>query len=218
MEERAAAAGNASENGRNKELYNITKTIAGERKRQEVGVKDKQLLKTEAGERLQRWVAHLSEKLDRDVPMNPVEEDGAEELDEIEEIDLGRWRIQEVKNALKTTKRGKAVGVDEVGPDLLRADMEDTASTLTGCYNRLWEAEKWPEVWKKGLLVRIFKKSDLRDCNNWRGVTLLPVINNKAVIKRIRPCRPYAPSGAHRLDALFLWQCFLFEKLNSRGK
>ena len=68
--------------------------------------------------------------------MNPVEEDGEEELEEIEEIDLGRWRIQEVKNALKMTKRGKAAGVDEVGPDLdlLRADMEDIASRLARYY------------------------------------------------------------------------------------
>ena len=39
--------------------------------------------------------------------MNPVEEDGGEELEKIEEIDLGRWRIQKVKNALKMTKQGK---------------------------------------------------------------------------------------------------------------
>ena len=48
MEKRAAAAVKAAENGRNKELYNITKTLTGERKRQEIGVKDKQgVLKTE---------------------------------------------------------------------------------------------------------------------------------------------------------------------------
>ena len=111
--------------GRNKELYNVTKTIAGERKRQEVGVKDKQgMLKTEARERLQRWVEHFSEILNRDVPMNSVEEDGGKELEEIEEIDLGRWRIQEGKNALKMAKREKAAEVDEVGRDLLRADIE----------------------------------------------------------------------------------------------
>ena len=75
------------------------------------------------------------------------------------------------------TKRGKAAGVDEVGPGLLRADKEDTASRLTRCYNGLWESEKWPEVWRKGLIVKIFKKGDWRHCNNWRGVTLLPVIS-----------------------------------------
>ena len=146
------------ESGRNMELYNITKTLAGKPRRQEVGVKDKQgVINTEAQERLQRWVEHFSEILNRDVPMNLMEEDEGEELEEIEEIDSGRW----VKNALKMTKRGKAARVDEVGPDLLRTDMEDTTSRLATCYNRLWESEKWPQVWKKGLIVKTFKKRDL---------------------------------------------------------
>ena len=48
MEERAAAAEKAAKNGRNKELYNITKTIAGEkeetrsrRERQTRGAQDR---------------------------------------------------------------------------------------------------------------------------------------------------------------------------------
>ena len=91
----------AAENGRNRELYNMTKAIVGERKRQELGVRNKQgELKTEAREKLQRWVEHFSEILNRDDPTNPVEEYRREEADEIEEIDLGRWRVQEVKNAL----------------------------------------------------------------------------------------------------------------------
>ena len=40
---------------------------------------------------------------------------------------------------MKKTKPGKAAGVDEVCPELLTADIEDTASRLTSCYNRLWE-------------------------------------------------------------------------------
>ena len=167
LEEKAATAEKAAENGRNRELYNMTKAIVGKRKRQEVGVRNKQAeLKTEAREKLQRWVEHFSEVLKRDDPTNPVEEYSREETDEIEEIDLGRWRVQEVKNALKNTKAGKAAGIDEVGPDLLRADMEGTAGRLARCYNRLWEAERWPKVWKKGLIVNIFKKGDLCDCNN----------------------------------------------------
>ena len=31
-------------------------------------------------------------------------------------------------------------------------------------------------MWKKELIVKIFKKGDFRDCNNWIEVTLLPVI------------------------------------------
>ena len=87
------------------EYIEHNQTSSGERRRQEVGVKDKQgVIKTEVQERLQRWVEHLSEILNRDVPMNPVEEDGGEELEEIEEIDLRSWQILEVKNALNMTK------------------------------------------------------------------------------------------------------------------
>ena len=42
MEEMAEEAEKGIENGRNKALYNITKTIANEQKRQEGGMKDKQ--------------------------------------------------------------------------------------------------------------------------------------------------------------------------------
>ncbi|KAL9975236.1 hypothetical protein ACROYT_G012370 [Oculina patagonica] len=93
------------------------------------------------------------------------------------------------EDALKGTKPGKAPEVDEVGPELLKVDMEDTAHRLTRCYNRLCETERWPEMWKKGLVVKIFKKGDLRDCNNWTGVTLLPIISKifcKMLLERIK--------------------------------
>ena len=44
------------------------------------------------------------------------------------------------------------------------------------CYNRFWENERWPKVWKKGLVVKVFKKGDLHECKNGRGVTSLPAI------------------------------------------
>ena len=74
------------------------------------------MLGTETKERLQRWVEHFSEMLNRDDPTNPVQEDGMVESEDIKEIDLGRRRSQEVKHALKRTKPGKAAGVDKVCP------------------------------------------------------------------------------------------------------
>ena len=49
--------------------------------------------------RLQRWVEHLSEVLNRDDPTSPLEKDEIVESEEIGEKDLGRWRLQEVKAA-----------------------------------------------------------------------------------------------------------------------
>lgn len=45
---------------------------------------------------------------------------------EMEDIDLRKWRIQEVNVNEKT---GKAPGVHEVGPELLRADIGDRKKT-----------------------------------------------------------------------------------------
>ena len=91
LEKRAAAAEKAAENCRSKELYGITESTTGERRKQEIGVKDKQgVLRTEAREGLQGWVRHFSEILNRNDPTNTVEEDEIVELEEIEEIDQGR--------------------------------------------------------------------------------------------------------------------------------
>ena len=48
------------------------------------------MLRTEAREGLQRWVGQFGEILNRNDPTNTVEEDEIVELEEIEEIDLGR--------------------------------------------------------------------------------------------------------------------------------
>ena len=52
----------------------------------------KGVLRTETRERLQRWVEHFSEILNRDDQTNPVKEDKIVESEKIDEIDLGRSR------------------------------------------------------------------------------------------------------------------------------
>ena len=192
-EEKAEAAEKAAENGRSKELYTITKMLTGGKRRQTVGVKDKQgVLRTEKSDRTERWKEHFSEILNIDAPIHPITEDQIEYIEEIEDIDTGRWRISEVISTLKRTRSGKATGVDQVGPELLKSDMETTASRLLEVYNKIWESETWPKTWKQGLIVKIFKKGDMRDCNNWRGVTLLPVISkvfSRMIIDRIKKGR-----------------------------
>ena len=87
LEKRAATAEKAVENCSSKELYSITKSITGERQKQEIGVEEKRrVLSTKTKERLQREVEHFNKILKRDDPSNPVVEDETVELGEIEEI------------------------------------------------------------------------------------------------------------------------------------
>ena len=46
--------------------------------------------------------------------------------------------------------------------------LEESVEMLDRLFNRIWE-------WLKGNIVKIPKKGDLADCNNWREVNLLIV-------------------------------------------
>jgi len=38
----------------------------------------------------------------------------------------------------------------------------------------IWNKEELPEKWKDSIIVPIHKKEDKTDCNNYRGISLLP--------------------------------------------
>ena len=56
-------------------------------------------------------------------------------------------------------------------------------------FKLIWKNEEIPEEWQKGVIIKLPKKGDLENCNNWRGVTLLSVpskVLGYVIIVRIR--------------------------------
>jgi len=37
----------------------------------------------------------------------------------------------------------------------------------------IWQDLEVPADWKKGVIIKLPKKGSLKECNNWRGITLL---------------------------------------------
>nr|XP_043067309.1 uncharacterized protein LOC122321444 [Drosophila bipectinata] len=91
--------------------------------------------------------------------------------------------IRKIKDAIRKLKHNKAAGDDGI-----------MAETLHSHFNNIWESERIPTSWKKGTIIKLPKKGDLSDCNNWRGITLLKTsykvlatLLNERLQKKIEP-------------------------------
>jgi hypothetical protein len=54
---------------------------------------------------------------------------------------------------------------------------------------KIWKEQKIHEEWEEGLIIKIPKKGDLANCNNWRGITLLSTpskIRTRVILNRIQ--------------------------------
>ena len=40
----------------------------------------------------------------------------------------------------------------------------------------IWMQETMPEGWRKSIIVPLYKKGEIEECKNYRGITLLDVI------------------------------------------
>ncbi|XP_044574090.1 uncharacterized protein LOC123258284 [Drosophila ananassae] len=103
--------------------------------------------------------------------------------------------VREIRDAIRKLKNNKAAGEDGTVPaELLQVDTLLMAETLHPHFESIWENERIPPSWKKGIIVKLPKKGDLSDCNNWQGITLLntsykvlATLLNERLLEKIEP-------------------------------
>lgn len=109
--------------------------------------------------------------------------------DEIEEIDTSEPSREKVRKAIGYLKSGKAPRIDNIPAELLKADIDSATTKVKEIIGIMWRDEKTPRKWRKGLIIKLPKKGNLKECKNWCGITLLPVVSKvmgRTVIDRIR--------------------------------
>nr|KAG5686382.1 hypothetical protein BaRGS_018690 [Batillaria attramentaria] len=183
----ASQAEKAARQGNLKDLYQVTKKLASKFQQTDKPVKDKNghpLTTTE--EQLKRWAEHFRELLNRPIPETPPDIPPAEtELP----INCDKPSKAEIRKAIMTLKNGKAAGPDEIPAEAIKADIETAVNMLHNLFSKIWEKEEVPAQWKEGIVIKLPKKGDLRDCSNYRGIMLLSVpgkVLNRILLERMR--------------------------------
>jgi len=175
------------------ELYKITKEISGGRSRAVQTVADENgRLLTTVEDQLQRWRDYFCKLLneqfiEQQPPMSP--EIQMRRSSRLANIEITPPTIEEIKNATILLKDKKAAGVDGIPAEFLKANTELTSSLLFPLFQKIWEEEMYPSEWKEGVIVKIPKKGNLSNCNNWRGLTLLSVFSKimaRIILERIK--------------------------------
>lgn len=126
----------------------------------------------------------------RDDPRNPITEDDECTTDvAIHEITTNEATVDEVRAAIKKLQNRKSLGVDSITAELLKADVDFSTEKIHQLMCKVWKHEQIPKDWSKGLIIKLPKKGNLKNCKNWRGITLLSIVAKilgKIIIDRIR--------------------------------
>ena len=93
--------------------------------------------------------------------------------------EIEEWLITklEIKNAIKDMKNGKVAGIDNITVQRMKADIDTTVNVLHNLLSLVWEEERIPEDWCKGLIVKL--KEPGEQCPEVQKV------RGKVIIKRI---------------------------------
>ncbi|VDO73041.1 unnamed protein product [Schistosoma margrebowiei] len=82
---------------------------------------------------------------------------------------------EEVRKELQLLRRSKSPGPDDLPPALFKDGGDFLTKELTNLFTKVWELESVPTSWNESIVVPIFKKGSRRSCNNYRGISLLPI-------------------------------------------
>jgi hypothetical protein len=82
--------------------------------------------------------------------------------------------LVEVEIATEKLKSYKSPPTSQIPAKLVKAGSETLCSVIYKLIRSIWNKEELPQQWKESIIVPIYKNGDKNNCNNCRGISLLP--------------------------------------------
>ena len=79
-----------------------------------------------------------------------------------------------IELAIEKVKSHRSPDTDRIPTELIKARGKTICYKIHKLINYIRNREELPEEWKESIIVPIYKKGDETDCNNYRGLSLLP--------------------------------------------
>ena len=118
------------------------------------------------------WHRHFQSLLDVKVEPSP---DNAEEDDDGPRSLNRHISREEVLLAIRKMKNGKSAGPDGLIAEFFKNSGNSTVSFLVTLFNHLFDFGVYPANWTESIILPLFKKGDINNVNNYRGISLCDI-------------------------------------------
>ena len=137
-----------------KKAYKLVQDPIGTKQERNTTIQDKGgTCLTEKEDILKRWTEYCSELYNYKATGDP------EVLNAPPAINNANHPIlhEEVEAAVKSLKKGKSAGVDNIPAELLQQGGEAMVNALLIICNKIWRTEEWPTPWTQPLVITLPK-------------------------------------------------------------
>jgi len=108
-------------------------------------------------ERAVIWKAYFDKLLNTEKPKELIKIGNKE----INEVEVEKLTIENVKKAMRNLKINKAAGTDGIHSELIKYGGNKLFNRIDELVRQIWEEERIPEDWKETIIVPIYKKEIL---------------------------------------------------------
>ena len=170
-----------------KKAYQLVKDLTSTKKVRTSTIQNKDGKSlTEDQEILKRWTEYCSELYN----YTATGDSGVLQVPTATNKDTYPIRREEVEVAVKSLKKGKSAGVDNIPEELVQAGGEAMISALFTICNKVWQTGEWPTTWTQSLIITLPKKGNLQLCQNYRTISLIShpsKVMLKILLNRLKP-------------------------------
>ena len=79
----------------------------------------------------------------------------------------------EAKWALGSITKNKVSGGDGIPVELFQILKDNTVKVLHSICQQIWKTQRWPQDWKRSVLIPIPKKGNAKECSNYHTSALI---------------------------------------------
>ena len=169
-----------------KHFWNIVKNLKNKNEKVIRGIRDQNnTLETNVKDILRVWAEYYKIKFEtkeNDPPEETTEGGTTEENDE----DI---IMEELEEAIRNIKTGKAKGLDEIDPEMIKYLGHEGKKWLLNILRMIWSTGKLPNDWEQNMIIPIYKKGDFTNCQNYRAICISSIcfkLYTQILEKRLR--------------------------------